>query len=120
MVWLYPCEASFTSCDGSGKKWFKIDEMGLTAPPLASDNWGNAKVEKSKQWTSKIPTSIKSGNYLIRHELLALHSTNSPQFYPECAQLKITGGGSALPSGDFLASIPGYANQANRSVTVRS
>jgi len=24
MVWMYKCAGDFTSCDGSGKKWFKV------------------------------------------------------------------------------------------------
>jgi len=24
MVWLYKCAGDFKSCDGSGKKWFKV------------------------------------------------------------------------------------------------
>lgn len=24
MVWLYKCSGDFKSCDGSGKKWFKV------------------------------------------------------------------------------------------------
>ena len=24
MVWLYKCAGDFASCDGSGKKWFKV------------------------------------------------------------------------------------------------
>ncbi|KAK7686521.1 hypothetical protein QCA50_010119 [Cerrena zonata] len=42
-----------------------------------------------------------------RFELLALHQANTPQFYPECANLIVTGGGSAFPSSAFLAPIPG-------------
>jgi hypothetical protein len=55
MVWMYKCASSFASCDGSGKGWFKIDQMGLTAPPLNSNNWGTAKVMKDLKWTSTIP-----------------------------------------------------------------
>jgi hypothetical protein len=24
MVWMYKCPGDFSSCDGSGKKWFKV------------------------------------------------------------------------------------------------
>lgn len=24
MVWMYKCAGDFSSCDGSGKKWFKV------------------------------------------------------------------------------------------------
>lgn len=44
MVWMYKCSGAFTACDGKGKGWFKIDQMGMTAPPLSGDNWGTAIV----------------------------------------------------------------------------
>ncbi|KAI1343463.1 lytic polysaccharide monooxygenase [Xylariaceae sp. FL0016] len=117
MVWMYPCDGAFTSCDGKSKKWFKIDEMGLFGSTPNSNDWGTALVMKNLEWSSKIPASLKPGNYLIRHELLALHQANTPQFYPECAQLAVTGSGSAVPSGDFLTSIPAYAKQSDPGVT---
>ncbi|RYP77488.1 hypothetical protein DL771_001061 [Monosporascus sp. 5C6A] len=118
MVWLYPCPNGFSNCDGKGKNWFKIDEMGLWGNNLNSENWGTATVMKKLQWSSKIPASLKPGDYLIRHELLALHQANTPQFYPECAQISVQGSGSAMPSGQYLTSIPAYASQSDPGVTV--
>ncbi|MCJ1443996.1 MAG: hypothetical protein MMC23_004496 [Stictis urceolatum] len=118
MVWMYKCAGAFSSCDGSGKSWFKIDQMGLTAPPLTSTNWGTAQVEATLKWTSTVPKSLAPGNYLIRHELLALHQANTPQFYPECAQIVVAGSGTAQPSGSYLASIPAYAAQSDPGVTI--
>lgn len=40
-------------------------------------------------------------------QLLAIHTSNQPQFYPECAQLVVTGSGSAQPSGSSLVMFPG-------------
>lgn len=112
-------------------------QMGMTAPPLSGENWGTAKVLKQLYWESTIPArqaspfqytsnilptnrplSLAPGNYLIRHELLALHQANTPQFYAECAQLQVTGSGSAQPSGSYLATIPGYASQSDPGITV--
>jgi hypothetical protein len=120
MVWMYPCPNGFSSCDGKGENWFKIDELGYYGSDgkLGSEDWGTGEVLRKLEWSSKIPESLKAGDYLIRHELLALHQANTPQFYPECAQLSVTGSGSASPSGDFLTSIPGYASQSDPGVTV--
>jgi hypothetical protein len=90
----------------------------MTAPPLSGRNWGTAKVLKNLYWESTIPASLAPGNYLIRHELLALHQANTPQFYAECAQLQVTGSGTAQPSGSYLANIPGYAPQSDPGITV--
>ncbi|KAI2605120.1 glycoside hydrolase family 61 protein [Hypoxylon fragiforme] len=118
MVWLYPCDGAFASCDGKAKKWFKIDEMGLTGDVLNSNNWGTAVIYKDLKWSSRIPESLKPGNYLIRHELLALHQANTPQFYPECAQITVTGSGTATPPVDLLTSIPAYAAQSDPGIMV--
>nr|CCA94930.1 putative glycoside hydrolase family 61 [uncultured eukaryote] len=118
MVWMYKCAGAFTSCDGSGAGWFKIDQMGMTAPPLTGTNWGTAVVFATLKWTSRIPATLAPGNYLIRHELLALHQADTPQFYAECAQLAVTGSGTATPSGSYLASIPAYASQNDPGIMI--
>jgi hypothetical protein len=60
----------------------------------------------------KIPSSLPSGDYLIRVEQIGLHvasSVNGAQFYISCGQLTVTGGGSGSPSP--LVSFPGaYKN----------
>lgn len=118
MVWMYKCAGEFSACDGKGKGWFKIDQTGLTAPPISGTNWGTNIVYTKLAYTSTIPKSLAPGNYLIRHELLALHQANAPQFYPECAQLKVTGTGTASPAASFLTTIPGYATANDPGVMV--
>lgn len=126
MVWMYKCSGAFSACDGSGAGWFKIDEAGFhgdgktvfldTETP---SGWDIAKlVGGNKAWTSKIPAGLAAGNYLIRHELIALHQANSPQFYPECAQITVTGSGTAQPDASYKASIPGYAKQTDSNIRV--
>ncbi|KIM20926.1 carbohydrate-binding module family 1 protein [Serendipita vermifera MAFF 305830] len=57
-------------------------------------------------WTVKMPSTLPNGEYILRHEILGLHRSselNGAQFYPNCAQIKITGGGNVpLPSGIAL------------------
>lgn len=120
MVWMFKCSGAFTSCDGSGTGWFKIDQMGMTAPPLTGTSWGTAVVEATLKWTSTIPATLAPGNYLVRHELLALHQADTPQWYPECAQLTVTGSGTVTPSGSYLATIPAYASANDPGVMVCS
>ena len=118
MVWLYKCPAGIKSCDGSGNYWFKIDQMGMTAPPLSGTSWGTAVVYAKLAWTSTLPKNLAPGYYLIRHELIAQHQANTPQFYAECAQLKVTGSGTAVPPASYMTHIPGYAAQSDPGVTV--
>ena len=126
IVWLYKCSGAFSSCDGSGNGWFKIDEAGFrgdgTKVFLDSESpsgWDIAKlVGGNKQWSSRIPASIAPGNYLVRHELIALHQANAPQFYPECAQIVVTGSGSKEPDSSYKTAIPGYCKDSDANIRV--
>lgn len=122
---MYKCEGEFSSCTGAGANWFKIDEAGFegdgTSVFLDSETpsgWGIAElVGGNKAWTSTIP-DLAPGNYLIRHELIALHQANAPQFYPECAQITLGGSGTGAPSGEYLTSIPGYCSDNDANIKV--
>lgn len=49
-----------------------------------------------------IPESIAPGNYVLRHEIIALHSAGEPngaQNYPQCINLEVSGSGSDKPEG---------------------
>lgn len=53
-------------------------------------------------WKVTIPDSIAPGNYVLRHEQIALHSAyneGDTQFYPQCVNLEVTGSGSDNPEG---------------------
>ena len=112
MTYLASCGS--TSCDQydpTGAKWFKIDEAGLLSGTIGNGYWGAGKmIDQNSSWTTTIPATVPSGNYLIRFETIALHSLPA-QFYPECAQIQITNGGSRQPTADELVSFPGaYSN----------
>lgn len=126
IVWLYKCAGDFSACDGSGANWFKIDEGGFhgdgTTVFLDTETpsgWDIATlVGSNKGWTSSIPAGLAPGNYLIRHELIALHQANNPQWYAECAQLVVGGSGTASPDASYKAAIPGYAAQSDPNISV--
>lgn len=59
-------------------------------------------ISNNNTWGVKIPSSIKAGNYVLRHETIALHQAQGvggAQLYPQCVNLMITGGGSDAPDG---------------------
>ncbi|PKS05147.1 hypothetical protein jhhlp_008514 [Lomentospora prolificans] len=128
LVWMYKCPGEFSACDGSGAEWFKIDEAGFsgdgTSVFLDSETpsgWEIAKlVGGNKAYTSTIPAGLAPGNYLIRHELIALHQANAPQFYAECAQIVVTGSGTASPDASYKAAIPGYCAQSDPNISIRA
>lgn len=49
-------------------------------------------------WVRNIKTVSDPSPYLVRHEIIAMHSTGAPQVYPYCFQANVKGSGSAVPS----------------------
>ncbi|KAJ3491709.1 hypothetical protein NLI96_g527 [Meripilus lineatus] len=98
----------------TGLQWFKIWEDGMDS----SQKWGVDRLIANKgKVTFTLPSCIQAGQYLMRVELIALHGAQSypgAQFYMECAQLQVTGGGNASPAtvsfpGAYKGSDPGIS-----------
>jgi len=108
---VYMAKATTTAAafDGSGDVWFKILDIG---PIFPGGTW-----DLKQTYTFDIPSCIPAGDYLVRIQSLAIHNpwpAGIPQFYVECAQVTVTGGGStslgptvAIP-GAFKDTDPGY------------
>ncbi|EIW63682.1 uncharacterized protein TRAVEDRAFT_34449 [Trametes versicolor FP-101664 SS1] len=102
-TYMTDCKGDCSTFDASNAKWFKIDAAGYT-----NGQWAATQlIANGAKWTSTIPSELKAGEYLVRHEIIALHDAGAPQFYPSCAQVKVTGSGTQVPSGSSLVSIPG-------------
>jgi lytic cellulose monooxygenase (C1-hydroxylating) len=59
-------------------------------------------VVNNRSWTVTIPPTLKAGAYVLRHEIIALHSARSAdgaQAYPQCINLLVSGGGSDTING---------------------
>ena len=70
---------------------FKIDQAGLISGTVYSGTWASGQmIANNNSWTTTIPASLTPGEYMLRHELLSIHTPDQPQFYPNCAQLKLT------------------------------
>lgn len=93
---------------------FKIEHSGLLSGNLPNGQWAQGQlIANNNSWTTTIPASLKAGEYFLRHELLAIHTSNQPQFYPECAQLIVTVSALSIlhsPSVQTLISIVGLWN----------
>ncbi|KAJ8701810.1 hypothetical protein PTI98_000563 [Pleurotus ostreatus] len=118
MVYMAKCPGSCTAANSATLDWFKIAETGLISGTLPSGVWGTGQVMDTLSYTTSIPSSLAPGEYLIRHELLALHQANTPQFYPECAQLTVTGSGTKTPSGSYLVKFPGGYSASDPSINI--
>ncbi|KAH7627801.1 glycosyl hydrolase family 61-domain-containing protein [Sordaria sp. MPI-SDFR-AT-0083] len=119
-VWLSPCpDNDCTTVNLPKTKWFKIWEAALLGGPnLAEGTWYQKRFQKwdgdgENRWEVVVPRGLKSGRYLVRHEILSLHVAGKPQFYVECAHLDIKNGGvnggedRVLPPDEYWVKFPG-------------
>ena len=118
MVYMARCPSGCATANSAQLDWFKIDHSGLISGSLAKGSWGNGIVLKELKWTSTIPSVLADGEYLIRHELLALHQANTPQFYPECAHLSVSGGGGQTPPSSATIKLPGGYSMSHPGIMV--
>jgi AA9 family protein len=59
-------------------------------------------LQNNLTWHVRIPLDIAPGNYVLRHEMIALHAAGNKdgaQNYPFCFSLAISGDGSKNPDG---------------------
>ncbi|KAL7928299.1 glycoside hydrolase family 61 protein [Trichoderma chlorosporum] len=100
--YLANCNGPCETVDKTTLEFFKIDGIGLISG-ADPGNWAqNVLVTNNDTWVVKIPDDLASGNYVLRHELIALHSAESvdgAQNYPQCFNLAVTGTGSLQPTG---------------------
>ncbi|KAJ2926562.1 hypothetical protein H1R20_g10531, partial [Candolleomyces eurysporus] len=116
MVYLAKVDNA-ANANARGLRWFKIAEDGLDN---GSGQWGVDRMINSGGWQYfNMPTCIAPGNYLMRVELIALHSAynqGGAQFYMECAQINVTGGGSS--TGTDFVNFPGAYAANHPGVTI--
>jgi lytic cellulose monooxygenase (C1-hydroxylating) len=89
--------------------FFKIDEAGYDQKTHV---WASDRMmAQNNSWTVTIPSDIKPGKYVVRHELIALQFaadgnpkgpgtvTTGAQFYPICLNVDVIGTGTQTPAG---------------------
>ncbi|KAH8660783.1 glycosyl hydrolase family 61-domain-containing protein [Tricladium varicosporioides] len=104
MTYLANCHGPCTTVDKKTLEFFKIDQAGYAPPENKSiwdmESWGAGIVQKwNNQWTSVIPRDLAPGNYIVRHEIIGIQNPFTPQFYPSCFNLKVSGRGWKRPEG---------------------
>ncbi|OTA99278.1 glycoside hydrolase family 61 protein, partial [Hypoxylon sp. CI-4A] len=104
--YLADCGGDCSAVDKTTLKWFKIDESGqleLGSGSGTTGRWADdVLLENSLTWDVQIPSSLKAGNYVLRHEIIALHEAGTEgkaQMYPQCINLEVSGTGSSVPDG---------------------
>ena len=102
ITYLANCNGACSTVDKTTLSFFKIDAVGITAPGSPPKWATDTLIAAGNKWSFTIPASIAPGNYVLRHEIIALHNAenaNGAQNYPQCINLQITGSGTAKPTG---------------------
>ncbi|RAL59092.1 hypothetical protein DID88_009010 [Monilinia fructigena] len=103
LTYLASCKGDCKTVDKTTLEFFKIDEAGLLDDTTLPGTWASDKlISNNNTWTSTIPSDIAPGNYVVRHEIIALHSAgsaNGAQNYVQCINLDISSSGTAAPAG---------------------
>lgn len=100
------CNGDCSTVDKTKLEFFKIAEMGqleLGAGGGKAGRWADDVLRDANgAWNVTVPKSIQSGNYVLRNEIIALHSAydvGAAQLYPTCINIAVSGGGDVLPEG---------------------
>ena len=103
LTYLAKCDGECEKVDKTTLKWFKIAEAGLIDDSSVPGKWASDElIANNQSSTVTIPSSLAAGNYVARHEIIALHSAGTSggaQNYPQCVNLKVTSTGTAEPEG---------------------
>ncbi|KAF8344949.1 glycoside hydrolase family 61 protein J [Amanita rubescens] len=108
-VMTYMASCGSTTCDQydpTNAEWFLIDRQGQ----YANGTWVQATINQGNSVSVQIPTNLASGNYMVRHEIIALQlavSMGGAEFYPSCTQIKVGGSQTGQPQKSDLVTFPG-------------
>ena len=119
IAWMARCtNDDCHTFDASTADWFKIGERGLQSGTIELGDWFQKTFSNwdggPSLWSEMVPKGLRKGRYLVRHEIVSLHSANKPQFYPECAHLEVGGDGTEEPKEEYLSKIPGVWSMDRR------
>lgn len=94
-------------------EFFGVDAVGLIDPSATLNKYYSAfgiwatdiLIHTNHTYTVQVPPTLAPGNYVVRHEIIALHyalkSDLGPQHYPQCVDVMVSGGGTEVPEGVF-------------------
>ncbi|KAF4585189.1 hypothetical protein EYR40_002026 [Pleurotus pulmonarius] len=112
----YLASCGSTSCDkfnAADAKWFKIHEAGKKS----NGQWFQQDVMNGAPVSFTLPANLAPGNYLLRHEIIALHLAPKAEFYPSCTQIKVGGNKNGVPKASELVSFPGAYQDSDPGIT---
>lgn len=117
MTYMAKCDGDCSSANSGSAKFFKISELGIE-----NGQWVQAQLKNGQPYSVQLPSDLqagervldvqasfanhpRSGNYLIRTEIIALHS--GVEVYPSCSMFTVTGDDSNSYSSSATATFPG-------------
>lgn len=72
--YLAKCSGNCETVDKTSLEFFKISAAGLLDMSLQSGRWADDVIlANNLMWTVQIPANLAPGNYVLRHEIIALH-----------------------------------------------
>ncbi|KAJ5771568.1 hypothetical protein N7520_002097 [Penicillium odoratum] len=103
LTYLANCGDSCETVDKTTLEFFKISGVGLVSDTDVPGTWGDDQlISNDNSWLVEIPPNLEAGYYVLRNEIIALHSaeeSDGAQNYPQCFNLQVTGTGTESPSG---------------------
>ncbi|KAJ7670207.1 glycosyl hydrolase family 61-domain-containing protein [Mycena rosella] len=118
LTYLSSCGSeSCTQFDASQAMWFKIQQSGRDS----SGKWVQADLNSGVPANLTLPSNLAAGNYLLRHEIIALQngvSQGGAEFYASCSQLSVGGSGSGAPTAGELVKLPGAYSATDPGILV--
>ncbi|KAF9218887.1 hypothetical protein BS17DRAFT_475982 [Gyrodon lividus] len=109
-IMTYMTSCGSTTCDqynSTNAEWFKIEETGLEPGNMT---WYQQNIMDGGPANVTIPSTLQAGQYLIRHEIIALHLANEmggAEFYPSCTQVNVGGSQVGIASASEEVTFPG-------------
>lgn len=83
-------------------QWSKFSQRSI----VSGQTWVTDQLISNNFTTSTtIPRNLAPGDYVLRHEIIALHgglSDNGAQNYPQCLNLRVGGSGTVKPSNGVV------------------
>jgi hypothetical protein len=103
-------------------EWFKIAQEGLRDGFLVGDDngWFQNDIWEDRNtdhWDIVVPKNLKPGKYMVRHEIVNLELA-PVQFYPNCAQLDVSGEGESVPGEEYLVKFPGGYKMTDPGIAI--
>ncbi|KAF8921153.1 glycosyl hydrolase family 61-domain-containing protein [Mucidula mucida] len=107
-----------TTFDTTSAEWFKIDEQGFDS---STNAWVQQTVMNGEPAYVTIPSTLAAGQYMVRHEIIALHlaqSDGGAEFYPSCTQLKVTGSQTGTAKSSEEVQFPGAYSDTDAGILI--